>query len=61
MTAMAEEGISPRVMQMAAELLGGDGDPAITRVTGDASSRSYFRARSDARSIIIAIYSEPFD
>src|SRR5258705_13552205 len=33
----------------------------ITRLTGDASTRSYFRVRSDSSSLIVALYSEPFD
>jgi aminoglycoside/choline kinase family phosphotransferase len=61
MASMVEEKISPRVKQMAAEHLAGSSDIVITRVTGDASTRSYFRARSGERSIIIALYSDPFD
>ena len=34
---------------------------SFTKVTGDASTRSYFRARSSAASIIIALYATPFD
>jgi hypothetical protein len=34
---------------------------SLTRVTGDASTRSYFRARSNTSSIIIALYGAPFD
>lgn len=33
----------------------------ITRLTGDASTRSYFRATADESSIIIATYRSPFD
>ena len=36
-------------------------DLTITNLTGDASSRSYFRAQTDNTSIIIAVYSSPFD
>jgi aminoglycoside/choline kinase family phosphotransferase len=58
---MVEERISARVRELAARYLAGDGDIVITRVTGDASTRSYFRARSGEKSIIIALYGEPFD
>jgi aminoglycoside/choline kinase family phosphotransferase len=46
---------------MASDYLAGNGDVVITRVTGDASTRSYFRARSGEKSVIIALYGEPFD
>jgi N-acetylmuramate 1-kinase len=36
-------------------------DVTITSLTGDASSRSYSRAQAGSASVIIAIYSAPFD
>ncbi len=33
----------------------------VTRLTGDASTRAYFRVRSDSSSLIVALYNEPFD
>jgi len=33
----------------------------VTRLTGDASTRSYFRAGLRDESVIVALYSEPFD
>lgn len=33
----------------------------VTRLTGDASTRSYFRVRSDRASVVVALYAEPFD
>ena len=36
-------------------------DLTITKLTGDASTRSYSRAQAGSASIIIAIYSAPFD
>ena len=33
----------------------------ITRLTGDASTRSYFRARSATSSVIVSLYAAPFD
>lgn len=34
---------------------------SVTRLAGDASTRSYFRARVPGASVIVAVYSEPFD
>lgn len=34
---------------------------SLTRLTGDASTRSYFRARAGASSIIVSLYATPFD
>lgn len=34
---------------------------ALTRLTGDASTRSYFRAESRGATIIVALYAAPFD
>jgi len=34
---------------------------AVTSLAGDASTRSYFRARVPGASVIVAVYSEPFD
>src|SRR5713101_2289141 len=34
---------------------------AVTRLAGDASTRSYFRAQVPGASVIVAVYSEPFD
>src|SRR6185436_4010383 len=33
----------------------------VTRLSGDASTRAYFRVRSDGASLIVALYNEPFD
>lgn len=33
----------------------------VTRLAGDASTRSYFRARVPEASVIVVVYSEPFD
>src|SRR6185503_1762483 len=33
----------------------------VTRLTGDASTRAYFRVRSRNSSLIVALYKEPFD
>ena len=37
------------------------GQLEVTRLTGDASTRTYFRVRSDSSSLIVALYKEPFD
>ena len=34
---------------------------SVTRLAGDASTRSYFRASAPGASVIVAVYSEPFD
>ena len=34
---------------------------SMTRLAGDASTRSYFRAQADGASVIIALYPAPFD
>lgn len=34
---------------------------SVTRLAGDASTRSYFRAQVSAASVIVAVYSQPFD
>lgn len=34
---------------------------AVTRLTGDASTRSYFRAEARGASVIVALYGAPFD
>jgi aminoglycoside/choline kinase family phosphotransferase len=36
-------------------------DLSITKLTGDASTRSYYRARSGERTVIVAQYGTPFD
>ena len=37
------------------------GDLLVTRITGDASTRSYYRAQAGEASVVIALYTEPFD
>lgn len=37
------------------------GDVALKRLTGDASTRSYFRAEARDRTVIVAVYGAPFD
>lgn len=62
-----EKTLSSRVIELAARCL--DSDAAaltISNVTGDASTRAYFRARvgeasAGGKSVIIALYGEPFD
>jgi N-acetylmuramate 1-kinase len=34
---------------------------AVTKLTGDASTRSYFRAQTEGSSVIVALYSAPFE
>jgi N-acetylmuramate 1-kinase len=62
MTSTMEEKLSPRVIELAAgHLRQPAGEIVITRLTGDASTRAYFRAQAGRSSIIISIYEEPFD
>lgn len=62
MTSTAGRNPLARVIEMAAEYLDAPVDQIIiTRLTGDASTRSYFRAASPAASLVIALYDEPFD
>src|SRR6185503_14335966 len=36
-------------------------DVSVIRLAGDASTRSYFRAQVSVASVIVAVYSQPFD
>lgn len=57
-----ETTLSPRVIEIAAKHLGAaPGDLSILRLSGDASTRSYFRAQAGEASVILALYAEPFD
>jgi aminoglycoside/choline kinase family phosphotransferase len=48
--------------QLAARHLGARADRLeIIKLTGDASTRAYYRAAADGRSLIISLYGEPFD
>ena len=62
MASTIEPGLSSDVASLAAGYLNSPPEEvAIERVTGDASTRQYFRARAKAASVIIAIYGSPFD
>ncbi|MEK6301750.1 MAG: phosphotransferase [Acidobacteriota bacterium] len=62
MASTIEPGLSPNVARFAATFLTSSlEETAIERVTGDASTRQYFRARARDTSVIIAIYSSGFD
>jgi aminoglycoside/choline kinase family phosphotransferase len=63
MSAIVETPLSVRIKELAAECLQASvHDVTISKVTGDASTRAYFRARAnDGGSVIIALYSAPFD
>lgn len=57
-----ETELAAGVVRLSAEYLNvTSGTPSITRLTGDASTRSYFRAQTDKASVIIALYGAPFD
>lgn len=54
--------LSERVIDIIARHLGvAPQDLSITRLSGDASTRAYFRAQSAGASRIVALYGEPFD
>ncbi|HVF91292.1 MAG TPA: phosphotransferase [Blastocatellia bacterium] len=57
-----DEKISPSVARLAAQQLNAEADQVtVTQLTGDASTRAYYRARAMESSLVISIYSEPFD
>ena len=54
--------LSGRVIDIIAQHLGtSPEDLSITRLSGDASTRAYFRAKSAGASCVVALYGEPFD
>ncbi len=54
--------MTPQIIELAAKQLGASAcDVQVTQVTGDASTRAYFRARAGSKSLIIALYNAPFD
>jgi hypothetical protein len=59
---MAGKTLSPRVMAIAADLLKVAAEQiSVTQLTGDASTRVYYRAAGADSSAIISIYEQPFD
>ena len=62
MASTIEPGPSANVARLAAEYLGSTPEEvSIERVAGDASTRTYFRARAAGASVIIALYGSAFD
>jgi N-acetylmuramate 1-kinase len=62
MTSSTETNSPPALVELAARYLNTPAEElSLARVTGDASTRSYFRARSGTASIILALYGVPFD
>ncbi len=62
MTSPIEPGPPSNVVRLAAEYLNSSLEEiGVERVTGDASTREYFRARGKGASVIIAVYNSPFD
>jgi hypothetical protein len=62
MTSTPERILSTRIIEMAASYLDAPADQLIiTRLTGDASTRSYFRVAGARSSLVIALYDESFD
>lgn len=62
MTSAPETNRSSIITRLAARQLNVPAEEVnVTKLTGDASSRSYLRASARSSSVIAAIYSEPFD
>ncbi len=62
MSAIVETYLSSRITELAAECLNTSASNVnISKVTGDASTRAYFRAKANDNSVIIALYNAPFD
>ena len=57
-----EDRLSPSVIELAArQLNAGAEEVTILKLTGDASTRAYYRARAGQSTLVISIYQEPFD
>jgi len=57
-----EKSLSSSVIELAARQLNAEaGQVTVTQLTGDASTRAYYRARAGESTLIVSIYSEPFD
>src|SRR5438045_8981294 len=62
MSATMETQFTSGIKELAAECLNASADNiSINQITGDASTRAYFRAQTDNNSVIIALYNAPFD
>ena len=60
---MAQEGrLSPNLIELAARQLNARAEEmTVVALTGDASTRAYYRARAGQSTLVISIYQEPFD
>lgn len=62
MSTTSESKLSPKAVELAARALGRTpADLVITQLTGDASTRTYFRAQAADARVVVSIYAEPFD
>jgi len=61
MVSALETGLGAIARWVASYLNVDPSDVSITKLTGDASTRSYYRARSGERTVIVAQYGSPFD
>ncbi|HXG93810.1 MAG TPA: phosphotransferase [Blastocatellia bacterium] len=62
MTSPAEMNPSSVISETAARYFNAPAEQiSITKLTGDASTRAYYRAQSGGTSVIVALYSAPFD
>ncbi len=62
MASTVKTDISAHVIELSASILKASaGEVTLARLTGDASTRSYFRLQADGRSLVAALYDKPFD
>ncbi len=62
MTTTAESDQAAQMAQAAARHLGAPAEQVvISKLTGDASTRAYYRAQANGASVIVSIYGAPFD
>jgi aminoglycoside/choline kinase family phosphotransferase len=62
MPSLIETGLSPAIARLAAGYLKVPiEDLTVTRLTGDASTRSYYRVEARGTSVVVALYAAPFD
>jgi aminoglycoside/choline kinase family phosphotransferase len=62
MTTGIKSDLTQRIAELAAAHMGVSSDQVtVDRLAGDASTRSYFRVRSESSSLVVALYAEVFD
>ena len=62
MSRSSESKLSPRAVELAAGALNAPAsEVVVTQLTGDASTRTYFRVQARDARVVVSIYAEPFD